>query len=262
MAILLHILEPTRKIMLFVDYREGSKDLIKPLQAIGLPVEEVTLDFGDIAFTGRGNDGKPVEIGVEFKTLSELCSALRTERLTGHQLPGMRETFDYSWLLIEGELLFNAKGQLLRKSKFRSRKPKLMEGSLGISEFNKRLLGLHISGGLTPWMTRTRTETLQWLAALYRTWTDKDLDQHDSHIGLYVAPTLVPISDTRQALCMYPGVGMAVSKAAIEKFKSIKRASTASVHEWAELSTVDKSGKSRKFGEKMARRVVDFLEGR
>ena len=248
--------------MLLIDRREGSHDLVKPLLAMGLPIEEVTLDFGDIAFTGRGNGGKPVEIGVEFKTLSELCSALRTERLTGHQLPGMRKTFDYSWLLIEGELMFNPKGQLLRPSKFRSRKPKLMEGSIGISEFNKRLLGLHISGGLTPWMTRNRAETLQWIAALYRTWTDKDLNQHDSHIGMYVAPTLVPISDERQALCRYPGVGMAVSKAAIDKFKTVRRASNATVHEWAGLQTIDRAGKSRKFGEKMARRVVNFLEGR
>ena len=248
--------------LLLVDRREGSHDLVKPLLAMGLLVEEVTLDFGDVAFTGRGNGGKPVEIGVEFKTLSELCSALRTERLTGHQLPGMRETFDYSWLLVEGELMFNAKGQLLRKSKFGARKPKLMEGGMGVSEFSKRLLGLHISGGLTPWMTRNRAETLQWIAALYRTWTDKDLDKHDSHIGIYTAPTLVPISDERQALCMYPGVGMAVSKAAMDKFKSVRRASNGNLHEWAELTTQDQKGNSRKFGEKSAQKVVDFLEGR
>lgn len=230
-----------------------------------MPVEEVTLDFGDIAFTGRGNGGKPVEIGVEFKTLSELIGSLRTERLQGHQLPGMMGedgAYDIGYLLVEGEVLFNAKGQLLKKSKWGKQKPKLMPGGMGISEYYKRTIGLHLRGGLNWVPTRNRDETLQWIAALYRTWTDKDFDQHDSHLGLYIAPTVVPISEERQALCRYPGVGMAVSKAAIDKFKTVRRASNATVHEWAELQTIDKSGKSRKFGEKMARRVVDFLEGR
>lgn len=248
--------------MLLIDYREGSAALVAPLSAMGLPVEETTLEFGDIAFTGRGERGKPLEIGIEFKTLSEFVGSLRTERLTGHQLPGMRAAYDVSYLLVEGEVLFDTTGRLLQKAKWGKRCTKPLPGGMGVSEYYKRVIGLHLRGGLNYVNTHSRPETLKFIEALYRTWTDKDFDEHDSHLGIYLAPTVVPLSDERQALCRYPGVGTQVSKAALERFKTVRRAANGTVAEWAELQTVDRAGKSRRFGEKSAQKVVDFLEGR
>ena len=110
--------------VIFVDYRAGSHELVAPLKALGLPVEETTLDAGDVAFSGRGEKGKEVLVGIEYKRLSDLISSLRTERLQGHQLVAMSEAgFDYSWLLIEGELLYDSRGRLQRRTSRRDVQP-------------------------------------------------------------------------------------------------------------------------------------------
>ena len=42
---------------LHIDPRAGSADLIEPMRALGIPVEEKWLNSGDISFTGRGEGG-------------------------------------------------------------------------------------------------------------------------------------------------------------------------------------------------------------
>src|SRR5260370_1150504 len=90
--------------MLLVDYRAGSKELVKPLvKLLGADmVEETSLDFGDVAFTGRGPKDTPLDIGIEFKTIGDIAQCCRDGRFAGHQLPGMRKTYAHSWLMIEG----------------------------------------------------------------------------------------------------------------------------------------------------------------
>lgn len=251
--------------MIWVDYREGSKQLIEPLRKLGLPVEKTVLEFGDIAFIGKGPSNTAVTIGVEFKTVSELVQSLRTERLQGHQLPGMRGTseqpgpYDYVWLLVEGEVLFDGQGRLLRRAGRRNKRP--LGGGMGVAEFHKRLLGLTLRGGLFPVITASRAETLRWLEALYRTWTDTAWDDHTSHLGIYQAAPLLPVSETCAAMAAWPGVGYKVARAAEVAFGSVASAVDTPVRMWAELKTVDSHGKTRKVGLKTAARIVNFLRG-
>lgn len=245
--------------MLLVDSRAGSKDLIVPLRKLDLEVEETMLDFGDICFSGRGVGGRPVSVGIEYKQLQECVQSLRSERLQGHQAPGMQDAYDFRWLLIEGELHFDRSGFLQRRVGRKLFKP--MPGRMTVTEYWKRINTLHLCWGLNPFHTTTETQTLKWIETLYRTWTDVDLDKHKSHLGIYQPPTLVPISDERQALCMWPGVGMRVSKAALDYFHCIENAARGTLAEWANLEMVDEKGKSRRFGEKNAQKVRDFLEG-
>lgn len=250
--------------MLLVDSRAGSHELIAPLQQLGLEAEETTLEYGDVTFEGQGEGGKPVHIGLEFKQLRECVASLRTGRLQGHQLPGMQQTYDYSWLLIEGELLFNAKGQLLCASHRRgTRELQRMPGTMGVSEFLKRILVLHLRGGLNPWFTRTRKETLKFIEVLYRTWTDQALDEHKSHLAIYTPPRLVPISPFREAVCKWPRIGLRTSKVVEECFGgSLRRAARASVDEWAALTTTDDKGRTKRLGQKAAQEIDRFLEGK
>ena len=244
--------------VLWVDYRSGSHELLDPLRKMGLPAEETTLAFGDLAFIGRGDGGTPVDVGVEFKKLGECVTALRTNRLQGFQAPGMRETYDFCWLLVEGELLYNKRGQLMRRAG--RRVLKRLPGQMTINELNKRLLGLHLRGGLNPWHTQNRVCTLKWIEALYRSWTDEDFDKHTSHLGIYRAASVVPISPFRTFIGGLPNVGLRVSKAAEKQFGSIRRAINAPVREWASLVLPDDSGKLRRFGEKDAQKLDNFLE--
>jgi ERCC4-type nuclease len=247
-------------VSIYVDYRAGSNDLILPLSKLGLTVEKTTLEFADIMFEGRGVKGAPLLIGIEFKKLEEAVASIRSQRLQGFQMKGMRLDYAHSYLFIEGELLYDAEGMLLRRS---GKRLKPMPGQMTISELLKRVYVLHLCGGLNPWWTTTRKDTLQSIAALYHCWTDTDLDKHKSHLGIYTAPTLVPVSDKRRTFFTFPHVGHRLSAAVEKHFKgSLAKATHASVEEWASIELRDDAGKSRRLGTKAATAIVAFCHGK
>lgn len=237
--------------MLLVDYREGSSDLLAPLQRMGLPAAMGDIP-ADLAWEGRGEKGAPVLVGVEFKKLAELVQSLRTERLQGHQLLKMRDNFQFCYLLIEGELHYDKTGRLLKRAGRRSFRP--IPGGMAVSELFKRLFVLHLCGGLNVVCTRSRADSLQSLAALYRTWTDCDLDQHKSHIAIYQAPGLVPISEFRGIMTRIDGIGAKASLAIEKHFKAnVRAAVNAPRTEWLKIDGI---------GDKLATHIIDVMEGR
>jgi ERCC4-type nuclease len=186
---------------------------------------------------------------------------MRTERLQGLQVPRMCRVYDFRYLMVEGEMLFNQRGLLLRRAGRRNFKP--MPGAMTASEFLKRVYVLHLRGGMNFLHTQTRKETVKYIEALYRTWTDEDLDKHKSHIGAYQPPTPIPVSEFRQAVMKWPGIGFKASGAVEKHFNgSLRRAVLASVAEWASITTVDDRGHSRRLGESVAERIVSFMEGK
>jgi ERCC4-type nuclease len=250
--------------MIFVDYRAGSKELIAPLRKLGLEVEETTLEFGDVMFEGRGEGGGPVLVGIEFKKLEELVDAIRSERLQGYQMLGMRDVYKFSYLMYEGTVYFDKAGALQQKKKGRFGKEYFvpMPGSMSVSELIKRVNVLHLCGGLTPIPTQDRTHTLQSILALYRTFTDKDLDKHKSHIAAYEAPPIRPINGLRRTLKTFPEIGMKASLAAQLKFGTLRDAVNATVEEWATLEVLDDKGKARRLGTTVAEKIVCFCRQR
>lgn len=246
--------------MIWVDYRAGSKELIAPLKKLGLPVEKTTLEFGDLFWEGRGEKGAPVSIGVEFKTLREFIQAVRTERLQGYQMEGMRDTYKYSYLLVEGELLYDGTGSLQIRKRFN--RLEAMPGQMTVQEMLKRRNVLHLCGGLNPIYTVNRDDTLQEIIALYRTWTDTNLDAHKSHIAIYEASSLVTISKFRRSVKTFPGIGNRASLAVEKAFKgNLARASAASVDQWAAIETVGDNGKTRRLGTKVATDIYNHCHG-
>lgn len=247
--------------MLLIDDRAGSKELAEPLRKLGLPVELTMLPSADIAFIGRGEGGKPVSIGIEFKQLGELVTSLRTERLQGLQLLRMREEYDYCYLMFEGQWRYDGQGRLQRKSRT-TNTLKPLPGQMTISELLKRVFVLHLRGGLNPWPTLTRQDTLSSIRDLYRTWTDKDLDQHKSHLGIYTAPTLLPMSPFRVSVSTFPGIKQKGSLAVEQRFGGdLSKAVTASVDEWAQVVTIDDHGKPRRLGTSLATRIWEHCHG-
>jgi hypothetical protein len=248
--------------MLDVDDRAGSKNLIEPLKRLGLPARKAHNDFGDchpdLVFEGRGERGRAVSIAVEHKTLRECVQALRTNRLQGYQMVGMRQ-FDYCYLFIEGELLYDCHGVLQRRQGRRKLVP--LEGRMTVGELLKRVYVLHLCGGLNPWWTATREDTLQALSALYHTWTDTDLDAHKSHLAIYQAPSLAPVSPFRASIASFPGIGHRTSAAVERAFHgSLRAAVGASVEEWAAIP-VGERGTTRRLGRVVAARIVQHCRG-
>jgi len=87
--------------MMQVDDRTGSVELADTIRAMHIEVEVKRLPFGDFAFDGLGPQG-PCTIGVERKRLRDLLCCIQDGRFAAHQLPGMIETYDFCYLIVEG----------------------------------------------------------------------------------------------------------------------------------------------------------------
>ena len=195
--------------LIHIDTAVGSKDLEPQLRALGLPVNLHHLEYGDLAFVGRGPGGRPLDIGIELKRIGDLTSSLRTGRLPYDQLPGFLRAYDYGWILVEGRWTHDAKGHVVQPLQHRNVRPLHM----GADELEKRMLTLELVPDRTkrrPYIrhTNTRRDTLRFICALYRWWTDQDQDQHQSRVGIYVAPAFHEVSLFRQIVSRLPGVGI------------------------------------------------------
>ena len=234
--------------MILVDPRAGSKELIGPLLAAGLPVEATHLDFGDIAFLGRGEAGKQVFIGLEHKKLADLVGSLNSARLAGHQLRGMVDTYDRPHLIIEGEWDHDATGRVIVRGPLGFAP---LKGAPFATELEKRIITLETRGGLRVRWTRTQKETVRYVSALYRWWTDRDLDSHTSHLAVH-SPDLdralkTPLTLKRQVAAMLPGIGFQKSEAVDKHFASIWEMFNAATVEWQQVEGIGKTLATRLF---------------
>lgn len=257
---------------LLVANESGSKELIEPLKRLGLPVEAVThqvLPFGDLAFMGRGEGGSPLYVGIELKKVQELVQSLISKRFQGHQLIGLTQDFDRRYLLIEGDFHHDDKG---RAVVFRGvGRPRPLQGAPSAVTLEQEILNIQTRGGCWIRHTTTRRDTLRFIVACYRYWTDKDLDEHKSHLAVY-APDLdkglfTPPSDFRKALTvMLPGIGISVS-GAVERHVGTERPLREQLlrvlgmkeSEWAALETFDRHGDGKKLGTSKARKILEAL---
>lgn len=257
--------------MILVDDREGSKQLYVSLDKAGLPCTLTRLEFGDLCFVGRGEKGVPVDVGIEHKQIADVVQSLRNNRLGDHQLTGMRGTegerpeplYNYCWLCIEGIPIYDSQGMLMR----RIGRKKFRPLGMTITEMYKRLTVLHLCAGLNWEWFHTRRDSVRWIDAIYHTFTDKDLDKHKSHLGIYEGPSIGPRSQFERTVRTLPGVGASVASAAKRVFvnkvngqPSITRAITALTRDWAELETTDDKGKKRKFGASKAEKLKESVK--
>jgi ERCC4-type nuclease len=231
---------------------------------MGLDVESTTLDYADIAFTGRGDDDALVAIGIELKKLPDLMSSLRTGRLSGHQLLGLTgpdKVYDFGWLLVEGEWKPDGKGNVLVPRHRSGFKWSPLPG-MPVSEMEKRLTTLDLLGGLRVRHSSSRACTLHFIANLYHWFNDKSMDRHSTHLVPHTAHGFLPLSDFRQTVMRFPNIGLKASKAVEDYFgANLQDAVNASAADWAEIITFDKQGKPRRLGAKAAASIVNFITG-
>jgi ERCC4-type nuclease len=90
--------------VIWLDDRAGSKDLYSYLlSTAGAPEVVLTrLDFGDVMFSGLGQDDVLLTIGIEYKTVGDAVDCIKTGRFAGYQLPGLLKSFEIPYLLVEG----------------------------------------------------------------------------------------------------------------------------------------------------------------
>lgn len=165
---------------IYLDRRVGSVELYAPLLKRSVPCELTTLDYGDACFLGHGPGGDIVVIGVERKRITDLLQSLTSGRLSGHQLPGLLESYPHRWLLVEGQYRESAEGfiEIPRSGKWETVR-------LQYDALENYLTTLQMRGGLYIQRTYDIHESCAWLQALWRWWTLKKFREHRSHLALH-----------------------------------------------------------------------------
>lgn len=250
--------------MMLIDDRAGSAPFAARLKSAGVPVLLTRLEYGDFAFSGKGVGGSETLIGVEHKTLSDLIASIRSGRLTGNredgtpgQLPGMRQIYQFSFLMVQGDWKAAEQGEILQRAgRRRGLDWGVVPGGMSATELDKHLLTYQLCGGIYYWPTRDIDHSTRALVSLYRWATDKALDKHTSHLMPSQPDGWVQTSQTCDAIRAWPGIGAKAAMAAESHFGTVLAAASGSVEEWAELSAG-----SRKFGRLSAAKVWKFLRG-
>jgi ERCC4-type nuclease len=241
--------------MILVDDRRGSIDLL-PLFAKGTPIERTRMDFGDFAFTGCGAEG-PVFVGLERKAMGDLLNSIMTGRLSGHQLIGLLDAYQYVYIVVEGWWRSNPTSGLLETYGGRGWHPI----SVGSRRFMAReLIGylntLTVRAGIIVTYTWNKHGTAELVSALYR-WWQKPWEEHSSHLAQYKAgppdhAALVRPSLVRRVAAELPGVGWGKSEAVAGAFSTVEDMVRADVAEWENIPGI---------GPKLARGAVASLKG-
>lgn len=216
-----------------IDDRTGSAELYPIIKRSGLPCSLGRISFGDICFIGTGSEGTPIPVGIEYKKVRDVLQCMTNGRFAGHQLPGLVNSYQSIYLLVEGEIRPHPSSGVLE---IKSHKGFWYEGTVGARRFMYRdlvkwLLTMSIKGGLSVVQTNSLQETGVWLSALYNWWGgdgNGGWDSHKSHLAFNVSADirfgagrdralLVRPSIFRRIAAELPGIGYDKSSE-IEKF--------------------------------------------
>jgi ERCC4-type nuclease len=167
---------------LLIDDREDSS-LLKYLSVYEFSTTSCRLDFGDATFSGNGPFGE-VLIGIERKRLGDLVQSMQDRRLSGHQLVGMRNYYDFLYLCVE-ELWrpdHNGGIEVFRSGRF----VPLTTRADGCTyrQVTSYLNSLSIMGGVHILHSSGQLQTAAIYASLVH-WWDKPWTSHHSHDVIY-----------------------------------------------------------------------------
>lgn len=259
--------------MIILDPRRGSGELEPYFKPYDISVTVSQLDFGDCCFNGNGPDGVAL-VGVERKVIRDLIASMRDKRLSGHQLPGLLNTYQFVYLIVEGIWHVGANGEIEVRTR-RGRKfgwTPLRMGSRPVlyREVDHYLTTLTHICGITVYPTSTPQQTVALIASRYHWFNDKVWSQHDSHQEIY-APYEPAISRgrvfgrtpslTEKFAAQIPGIDKGAFDIA-KYFGSVNQMVSAGVGEWEKvvLSVHTKDGvKKHKIGRVRAERIYNDL---
>jgi ERCC4-type nuclease len=220
--------------VILLDNRIGSKHLAKALaKEVDVSVERLT--FGDVAW--KSAEGE--QIGVEIKSVQEFLGDVFNPRFTGHQLPGLVDTYDWVYLCLQGQYKLDlATDELLFPSHGGYRPFRIGTKHFEYRTFVQRCNSLSILGHVRIIPTMHQTATVGALLALYA-WWHKGLRHHRSITDFYVAPqrgfdTRKP-SVLRRMLHCIDGIGAEKSKLLEEAFPTLGSLHTATVEQLAHV---------------------------
>ena len=248
--------------MLLVDKRIGSGELAKYMAMLKLPVDVTDLTFGDFAFLGNGEEGVPVPIGIERKALPDWVSSFYSGRFAW-QLHGMLLSYQVIYVVIEGLWKEDPNtGMVLVWGYNKVTKKKawveLEVGGKGLMarELEHQVMTIENKGGVIFKWTVSKMATGKEINRIYHWWTDKDFDEHRSHLRFKTLDAdkalLVKPSLCRQVAATLPGVGWVKSGAVAGHFKTVYAMVQASEKDWIQIEGI---------GKPMAAKIMAVLRG-
>lgn len=207
--------------MIMVDDRAGSAEIAPHLMTSHMLC---TLDYADFAWIGNGPEG-PANVGVERKTIMDLLQSMTTGRLSGHQLIGLTQYYDFVYLLVEGVWRADKESGVLMRINKRGKWTAAAQGSrrfMARDVFNY-LNSLAVLCNVVVITTSSRWETAKWLDSMWG-WWDKGWEKHKSHLQ-FVKPTthahLTKPSLVTRIASQFDGIGWDKARAIGEAFPRI-----------------------------------------
>lgn len=238
--------------MLTIDPREGSQNLIEPLSLMGLPVKKEKLEYGDVAFIGRGPEEAVLGVGLEYKSVSDLLQSWHDGRLLGHQMPGMLNSYSVVYLLVEGVISADSDDRIRylgSQGRWKTvRSETRYTNLIGWLETLRHLYGVHIV------QTANLLSTCVAIRSIYQ-WWQKEYLTHGTAVTIHtpdlrrglVTPTrIMKVANT------FPGVGSEKLLDIEEKFGSIREMVNADAATWREVDGI---------GKKTSEAIVNYVEG-
>lgn len=248
-----------------MDSRTGSAELAKYFTPYGIQPSLVHLDYGDFDFLGNGPKGQCAVV-FERKRIEDLVQSMESGRLSGHQLPGMAQQYDYGYLIIEGSWRAGPDGQLEVNTRGHWHGSKMHTRAI-----TNYIMGLALRAGLLPWKTFDQVETVRFVVDQYRMWNEKEWLEHKSHDVVYAPATPTSgfhlmtnyrkVSLAEKVAMQLPGL-QDKARYAAERFGTVKTVATANVEDWAGLVWRTRKGQPRKLGLLTAKKIVAAIEGK
>ncbi len=243
-----------------VDSRTGSDRLGKLLLRRRQPVDMGQLQFGDVAFLGHGPEGRPISVGIEYKTVSDALKCMIDGRFAGHQLIGLTQSYDVVILLVEGEIQPDPRDGML---KVRHDRGFWYNGKIGqrvfmYREFDHWLMTLTFKAGVRVLRSSNLDASAATVIDLFNWWTAKDWADHRSHLALAMTDefrddaNMVKPNLVRRVAKEFKGIGWTRSAAVARKFRTVFDLCMADEGDWA---TIDGIGKPT------AKQVVAAIRG-
>lgn len=238
--------------MILIDDRTGSAELephISPPKAL------CHLPFADVCWSGHGPQG-PVSVGVERKRIDDLLQSMTSGRLSGHQVIGLRENYDYIYLLVEGMWRPDQHTGILQKFRGSGRWSSISHGSRRFMarDVYNFLNTMSVICGLHVVTTANIQESGRWIDSSFAWWS-KPWKRHTSHQQFHVSnlPASInrPNPTTRLALQL-DGVGPDKAKALGFAFRTPLDLSLASEDQLRRVPGI---------GPKLATSIIQQLRG-
>ncbi len=211
--------EDFSSLKIIADYREKSSTIVKTLSDKGLKIELSNLDVGDYILSER--------VCVEYKTPKDFVDSILDGRLLS-QLTNLKR-YERPIIIIEGEEDIYSQ---------RNIHPNAIRGMLST---------VLVSYGIPILQTKNSKET----AALFLMIIRKESDLTRKDFTLHSAKPLTEKDLQEYVVGAFPGIGGAIAKPILKKFKTIKNFVNAEEKELREVDLI---------GEKKAKRIKELVE--